>query len=357
LKTMIIGANGLCATSLIPILENLFEDVELVLIDPSEESSSRIIRAEPKAEDLWHILRSFEMKKGDFLIDLTPDLSKIDVMQAADSVGVSVINATACEREKGATSVIDLLDEKLLLARYKWRVPHFVGAGMNPGNVNALLGMMAEKLGRPIDVTEWEMDSTIPFEWDGEGFATWSPAEFASEFSDESTWEVEGKKILFADGPPIDNLLTMPNGGTGALCQHEELVRWGWIYECRARYLYGYSPEAMRSIARNIQDGLELPLCRKLKDRVPTGGDLIGLKVEFEDGPMSGSISAKNDDPQIPVGSNATSYLVACGVAAAFNMLVEGEVEQGLNWPDSHGRRWIEFLTRHQLCDVKIGKD
>jgi hypothetical protein len=353
MKVMVLGADGLCGTALVPMIESLFEGVETILIDPSEESGPKIIRAEVKEPDLWHVLKSFGMGEGDALIDLTPNLSKIDVMQSADTVGVSCINATACEFEKGALSVVDLLDDRLLLARYKWRVPHIIGAGMNPGNINALLGMMVEKAGRPIDVTEWEMDSTIPFEWDGEGFATWSPAEFASEFSDESTWEIEGRKILFADGPPIGNLLTMPDGSSGALCQHEELVKWGWTHNCKARYLYGYMPEAMKAIARNIESGLELPLCRKLEGRVPTGGDFIALKAEFDGGIMTGSVSIKNDDTAIPNGSNATSYLVACGIVAGLEMLRD-ESNPGLNWPDDYGSRWIKFLADNQLCNVQL---
>lgn len=353
MKAMVLGANGLCGTSLVPLLEEFYSDVELILVDPDEESSSRIIRASPKVEELWYILHSFGMKKGDILIDLTPELSKLDVLQMADSVGISVINATCCEKDRGTLSLVDLLDDKLLLARYKWGVPHIVDAGMNPGNINALLGAMVEKHGNPIDITEWEMDSTIPYEWDGEGFATWSPEEFASEFCDESTWEIDGKKVIFSDGAPIENLRDMPDGNVGALCQHEEVIKWGWKYGCKSRYLYGYDPKAMEAIKNNIEIGLQLPLCRKLKGRVPSGGDIIGLKVEFENGSANASISADNEDSIIPVGSNATSYLVACGLTAAFEMLREHN-EPGINWPDDYGSKWIDFLKEKKLCNVEI---
>jgi len=355
MKVMILGANGLCGTSLVPLMKELFPDVELILIDPDDEASPPIIRAEPKTEELYHVLKSFGMGRGDVLIDLTTELVKLDVMQTADSLGISVIDCTCCELDRGALSVIDLIDDKLLLARYKWQVPHVAGAGMNPGNINALLGMMADRYGRPLDVTEWEMDSTIPFEWDGEGFATWSPQEFASEFSDESTFYADGHSIVFAKGPPVDNLLEMPNGEYGALCQHEELVKWAWTYGCKARYLYGYTPEAMEAIARNIKAGLELPLCRKLKDRVPTGGDFIGLRVEFKGGVVNGSISVDNGDSRVSVGSNATSYLVACGVVAAFHILQE-DAGVGINWPDDHGEPWINFLTENKLCKIVVDK-
>ena len=352
-KAMILGANGLCGKSLVPMLTKLFPGIELILIDPSKESMPPIIQASPKIEELWHVLSSFKMGKGDILIDLVPELPKVELMQIADSLGVSVINATCCEHQRGTLSLIDLLDKKLLMGRYDWQVPHIPDGGMNPGNINALLGAMVEKYGKPSDVTEWEMDSTIPFNWDGEGFATWSPEEFASEFADESTWEVDGKNIIFLDGPPIDNMRPMPNGGSGGLCQHEEIVKWGRAYGCKARYIYGYKPEVMKAIRQNIDIGLQLPLCRKLKGRTPAGSDVIGLAVKFGAAVKNASISASNESDQIPIGSNATSYLVACGVATAFAMMLS-ETRKGLNWPDDYGSRWIDFLVGNQLCDVVI---
>jgi hypothetical protein len=353
MKIMVIGANGLCGTSLIPLLEKYEKGSELILIDSSEESMPPIINALVEIKQLWHILRSFGMERGDILIDLTTELSKLEVMQEADGAGVSVINATLCEKDRGTLSLVDLLDKKLLLGRYKWQAPHIPCAGMNPGNVNALLGMMIEKYGNPVDVTEWELDSTTPLNWDGEGFATWSPAEFASEFSDESTWEIDGKRILFLEGPPIDNLLTMPDGNAGALCPHEEILKWGWDYGCKARYIYGYLPDTLAAIEKNIRAGLELPLCRKMKDRIPSGGDTIGLVAEFNGGKViEGNISASNEDEAIPVRSNATSYLVACGLISALQMMGD-KVDAGLNWPEKFGSKWIQFLRQNKLCDFK----
>jgi hypothetical protein len=354
MKIMVIGADGLCGTSLVPLLEQLQPDAELILIDESEESNPPIIEAKVELNQILFLLRSFQMERGDILIDLTTELSKTDVLQAADNVGVSVINATCCEKDKGAISLVDLLDQKLLMARYHWQVPHLIDAGMNPGNVNALLSLLVERHGNPIEVVQWEMDSTIPFNWDGEGFATWSPAEFASEFCDESTWEVDGKTVIFADGPPIDNKLEMPDGNTGVLCQHEEIIKWGWLYGCRAKYIYGYAEKAMAAIEKNIRVGLELPLCCKLEGRIPTGGDKIGLSVTFESGIVNASISAANDDPVIPIKSNATSYLVACGVATAVEVMRNGNVKKGINWPDDFGKMWIDYLVKNNLCNVDV---
>lgn len=349
MKTMILGANGLCGIS----LTHLLKGQELILIDGDEESNPPIIKVNVEIKDLWHILRSFHMQKGDILIDLAPGLDKIGLMQLADSVGVSVINATCCEQDRGSLSLIDLLDDKLLLARYKWQVPHIVDGGMNPGNINALLASLVEKYGKPTDVTEWEVDSTIPYKWDGEGFATWSPEEFASEMCDEATWEVDGKNILFADGSPIDNLYDMGEGNVGALCEHEELLKWGWMYGCKARYLYGYPSKTMDAIKKTIKEGLELSLCRKMKGRVPDGGDIIGVRAEFKRGTKSAQLSIQNKDPRVPELSNATSYLVACGVVCAIEMLKQGGMP-GLHWPDEYGTRWINVLRQRKLCEVKL---
>ena len=350
---MILGANGLCGKSLLSIFERLYTIKDLILIDPSGESKPPIIIAKPEEKDLWHVMSSMQMKKGDVLIDLAPDLPKIDVMQSADSLGVSVINATCCEEKRGTLTIIDLLDKKLLLGRYDWQVPQMPDAGMNPGTINAMLGAMVEYFGQPLDVTEWEMDSTIPYKWDGEGFATWSPKEFASEYCDESTWEADGKTVVYANGAPIDNLRPMPDGGNGALCQHEEVVRWGWLYGCKARYIYGYAPEAMTAIRNSISLGLELPLCRKLEGRTPTGGDTIGLAVKFQSGERNSTISVSNEDESVPVGSNATSYLVACGVATAFQMLLE-ETKPGLHWPDEYGSKWVDFINENKLAKIEF---
>ena len=356
MKVLILGANGLCGTSLVPLIEDLFPDLELILVDPDEESGPRIIRAAPKADELWHILPALGLKKGDAIIDLTTDLNKLDVIQVADTLGISVINATMCAEGSGSLSMVDVLDERLHFAKHKWNAPHMAGCGMNPGNINALLGLLVTRFGKPVDVTQWEMDTTIPFKWDGEGFATWSPSEFASEWGDEATWEMDGRKVLWASGPPIDNIWKMPNGNFGTLCQHEELIKWAWKYDCKARYLYGYSPKAMDAIEKNIRDGFELPLCRKLKWRVPTGKDTIALQVEFEGGYAKGSFSFDNSDKRIPIGSNATSYLVACGVCAALSIL-QGGLPEGLNWPDDHGEDWIGFLMEENLCEIEVDSD
>ena len=112
---MILGANGLCGTSLVPLMRQLHPDTELILIDPDEEAKPPVIRAEPKMENLVPFLKSFGMGKGDVLIDLTTELTKLDVMETADSLGISVINCTACELDRGAMSLIDMLDPELLL--------------------------------------------------------------------------------------------------------------------------------------------------------------------------------------------------------------------------------------------------
>ena len=351
MKVMILGANGLCGTSLVPLMQELHSDAELILIDPDEESKPPIIQAEPKQDTLVQFLKSFGMGEGDVLIDLTTELDKIGTMQTADSLGISVINCTACELRRGAMSLVDILDPELLFAKHEWDRPHIIGAGMNPGNVNAMLGMMVEKFGKPTDVTEWELDSTVPYKWDGEGFATWSPQEFASEFCDESAWTADGKTIHILGGPPINNLVEIP-GGIGAICQHEEVIRWAWIYGCPAKYIYGYTKKVMDAIIANIQCGLDLPLCRKLEGRTPEGSDTIGVRAEFDSGVKNLVISAMNEWDSVPIGSNATSYLVACGVVAAFEML-KGEREGGLHWPDEYGSDWIAYLKNNDLVTIE----
>ena len=352
---MILGANGLCGTSLVPLMRRLHSDAELILIDPDEESKPPVIQAEPKLEELVCFLKAFGMGQGDVLIDLTTELNKIDVVSTADSLGISVINCTCCELDRGAMSLIDLLDPELLMARHEWEQPHIVGAGMNPGTINAMLSMMVEKHGKPTEATEWELDSTIPFKWDGEGFATWSPQEFASEFCDESAWTVEGKTVHFLGGPPVNNLVEMQDG-IGAICQHEELIKWAWLYGCKAKYIYGYSTKAMNAIIKNITAGLELPLCRKLKDRPPTGGDTIGVSAVFKSGERNCVISVDNESDDVPIGSNATSYLVACGVVAAFAMLMQ-EKKPGIHWPDEYGSRWVGFIKENQLANIEVDAD
>lgn len=351
---MLLGANGLCGTSLLPLLEKLHSDCEVIGVDPCPEAQPPIIHAEVKEDQLWHILKSFGMGKGDILIDLVPSLCKLDVMQAADNAGVSCINATSCEHNRGTTGIVDLVDKSLLLGRYNWQVPHIPDSGMNPGNVNAMLAKMVEDAEEnPVDITQWELDSTVPFNWDGRGFATWSPDELSSEYCDESTFEVDGKKLVYLDGPPIDNIVEMLDGNPGAICQHEELILWGWRYGCKARYLYGWRRDTMEAIKQHISEGLELELCRKLKGKCPTGGDRISLAVQFTNYTRHGSIYMPNESDEVPIGSNATSYLVACGISTAVQMLKEG-CEAGICWPDDFAGRWVDFIKDNHLCEVEF---
>jgi hypothetical protein len=109
----------------------------------------------------------------------------------------------------------------------------------------------------------------------------------------------------------------------------------------------------MKAIRTNTDIGLELDLCRKLEGRTPTGSDTIGLSVKFKSGERNSTISVSNEDEAIPIGSNATSYLVACGVATAFQMLLE-ENKPGLHWPDEYGSRWVDFINTNKLAKIEF---
>ena len=89
-----------------------------------------------------------------------------------------------------------------------------------------------------------------------------------------------------------------------------------------------------------------------LEGRTPEGADTIGVRAEFASGVKNLVISAQNDWDAVPVGSNATSYLVACGVVAAFEMLT-GEQDPGLHWPDEYGSAWIAYLKDNDLVTIE----
>jgi homospermidine synthase len=80
------------------------------------------------------------------------------------------------------------------------------------------------------------------------------------------------------------------------------------------------------------------------------------LRVEFESGVRNCTISAENGWDSVPIGSNATSYLVATGVVAAFAMLLQ-EDKSGIHWPDEYGSRWIKFIKTNDLCAIEIDSD
>jgi saccharopine dehydrogenase-like NADP-dependent oxidoreductase len=355
MKIVVIGAEGLAGTSLMSLLAAHRPDIQVVAYDSDPESEPPVRCEEIKLENLGAMLRT---ERPDAMIDLAPEMDKEQSLKICDDHDVSVINATLCDGGLEATALRRYLDPKLSLATRKWRRPHLMGCGANPGTVNALVAMMVERAGRPpVDVTLWEMDSTLPFKWNGEGFSTWSPKELASEWGDESTWEVVGQNLKWPGGPPIDNLRTvaMPDGTTitGVLCQHEEVLRLGYRFNCPVRYVYAFSPDCQAAIIRNLRENYDLPLVRKMPGRVPDGGDKIGAIIDFGGGMvMRGSFEAHNQDAAIPDGSNATSYLVACGLMAAIAMLPSVIQQPRLWWPDEFSSRWVGSLNG--LCGVTM---
>jgi hypothetical protein len=276
----------------------------------------------------------------DAVIDLAPTLDKRGCLAVCDKHGVSLVNATMVAYGKDVHAAArDFISNRPVANRR----PHIVAAGMNPGALNAIAEEIIQANNRPERIVYWEYDDTAPA--DGtfrEPSITWCPCESAQEIDEDKCFEVVEKDSFLLHnnalewepqdfrscGAPLDRL-RVPPAGDALLIGHEECIYMGWRHDTSCKFIYGLHPENMKLI-RKASGNLEVSLLRQSQAGLLRGGDMVGVACRF-DGHWRGAYCHLDNSPAIALDTNATSVLVASGIAASVSVLANNHVPHGVH--------------------------
>ncbi len=277
----------------------------------------------------------------DAVIDLAPSLDKPAVLALCDRHGVSLVNATIAASGASVPAMArDFLNRRPALNSR----PHIVAAGMNPGAVNAFAEEIIQaSQEQPTEIIYWEYDDTTPHHGSfNKPSITWCPRESVQEIDDDPAFEVlkKDKILLLATplqyeaqdyrscGAPLDQL-RVPSDGEALLIGHEECVFMGWRHDTACKFIYGFHPENM-ALMRKARGNLKFNLLRQAKDAPLRGGDVVGVSCRFN-GLWRGAYCHLDNTSATPLDSNATSILVASGIAAGMILLKNNQVAPGVH--------------------------
>jgi hypothetical protein len=213
---------------------------------------------------------------------------------------------------------------------------------MNPGALNAMAEEVIRQHGAPEQICYWEYDDTIPQGGFRGPSTTWCPGESSAEMAEDWTFEVleEGTILLHEDalswaaqsfrgcGAPLA-ALGIPADADAFLIGHEECVYMGWRHDTAVRFVYGFHPENMKLI-RQAGYGFVPELLVRTPERRLFGRDAVGVSCLLGN-QWVGRYCLLENSPELPCDTNATCWLVACGLVASCRVLAEETVQPGVH--------------------------
>ncbi len=348
MKCLVLGGGGTVGIALLHLLKKI--GWSACVVDPQKPAHYTTHEKRLKGTLLEWVEEAYTFEKldarlraepFDAVIDLAPSLDKPEILALCDRHGVSLVNATIAAFGKSVPAAArGFLNRRPSLSGR----PHIVAAGMNPGAINALAEEIIQaNQERPTAIIYWEYDDTTPHHGlFSEPSITWCPCESAQEIDDDPAFEVVKKgKILLrstplewesqdyrACGVPLDQLRVPPEGDA-LLIGHEECVYMGWRHDTACKFIYGFHPENM-TLMRKASGNLKVNLLRQAKDTPLRGGDFVGVSCRF-DGHWRGAYCHLDNTPATPLDTNATSILVASGIAAAMIVLKNNHITPGVH--------------------------
>jgi hypothetical protein len=271
------------------------------------------------------------------VVDLVPEIHKLEMLRVADEFGVSLVNATSTE---AAAETAERACIAHGLRLHRSRRPHVLAAGMNPGIVNALAMDVVRAHGIPERITFFEWDGTAP----ARGMTSppgvaWSPHEFLLELTDDRVFDMDlsgtmrirdataatlPAEALAGIPGALESCPWIPSDAEGLLIGHEECYYVARLLLRPVRYVYASHPAAIAA----ARSGLPIdprPLVRDSQGEL-VGANTVGVSVEYGDRVVVRHMTAENRaDGSVswPHGSNATSWLVGVGLVAAVQSVLD----------------------------------
>lgn len=372
MRCLIIGGGGAVGVALLHLFQK--HSWTAWVVDPQQpphwkESHQALactvenwVQEKCTLKSLEAILKS---QRFDVVIDLAPTLDKRRTVGLCDRHKVSLINSTVVDFWADIhIAAYNFLDNRPKARRQG----HICAAGMNPGAVNAMAEEICRVEGQPDAIVYWEYDDIAPHDGVYRGPSiTWCPGESAAEINEDWNFEVieEGTVHLHEDaldwptenyhatGAPLGEL-PIPPEAQAFLIGHEECVYMGWRHDTAVKFLYGFHPRNMQ-LLRAAGYSFTPELLRNAPGQVLRGRDIVGVSCRYGS-EWHGRYCSLDNTSEIPVDSNATCHLVACGMMASALCLDRKLVPVGVHltheiagWLDAfrslavvHSYRWSE---------------
>lgn len=281
-------------------------------------------------QDTAAYLRLLHQHRIDIVLDVT-DMDTLPIMAATDGAGVSYVCTSLNDESRTVAEIVASLDSG---RERKWRAPHILCSGMNPGVVNIWVWHGVHRYGVPQEIVHFEYDTSRP----ANGWLpliTWSRREFLTEAVWDCTGQVEdGKPVLFRTNALqnrqdmraiLEPVLPMDSYPRGCLVLHEENITLGQRLGVSSKFIYAIDPRTMAYLARQWRKRGDLQIADlEIGDNtsIPLEGeDTVGVCLEYPRQRVYYLHSLPN--AAVP-GANATCAQVAVGVfAALFTLLSE----------------------------------
>jgi hypothetical protein len=376
---LVVGSNGGAGTALLRLLErpaiaarHLPAVRELLLLDrepapaPVSIACARQLPPEPieSREQLAAVLRRHSV---DQLIELS-GAGTLDCVSVCEALEVDLLTAGVQEWPNGRP--IALVDSvRRLLERGRppaSRASCLIGAGMNPGVVNALalcaIDRFAERVGvaphriadglHAVLLTEHDTtrasDEDVLHDGDAKTFAlTWSPTHALEELLEDSAIAARGGSVFATDHAPTAQRYRARCGHRiieGMLVPHEEVITLARrLPASEIAFVYRLPRAARRALASHPQRtaASDWPM-RKLYPPhtfALEGGDCVGVLLCSQ---LHGELWLGFDTDSaagLAYGTNATELQVAAGLLAGLRQL--GALR---------GVHFVEDLDVHAYC-------
>lgn len=348
---LILGASGHVAQALLQRLAVRRGDFDcLVLVDPKDdvlrdphldharlnyEFVQRAVRLPDDTADYHRLLRE---RRIHVVLDVT-DLDSLPVLGATNAAGVSYINTSLNEAERGIAEVVADVHARFDPVSL---APHLLSVGMNPGVVNLWVWHGFQQYGAPTEIIHFEYDTSVPRQgW--RPMITWSRQEFLAETVWEPTGQVVNGEPVMCSGNalqhredlepimrPVVNLAKYPHG---LLVLHEENVKLGAKLGVSSKFLYALHPRTLAFLEQRWrQRGLLEVSDLLLGDNTSValdGADTIGVCLDYPDKRVYYLHSLANREV---TGTNATCAQVAVGADAALHALRAERLAPGIHF-------------------------
>ena len=291
------------------------------------------------------------------VVDLT-DADTLPVLEATDAAGVSYICTSLNDEERDVIELVDALDSN---NGRRWKAPHILSSGMNPGVVNIWVLHAVRRYGVPREIVHFEYDTSTPTSgW--RPILTWSRKEFLTE----AVWErtgivVDGHPVLLATNsllqrrdlrPIMKPVLPLPSYPRGFLVLHEENLMLGRALNTSSKFIYAIHPRTMAYITRRWRKRGRVPITDlEIGDNtsIPLkGADTIGVYLDYPRRRVYYLHSLANRDV---VGTSATCSQVAVGIFAALFTLLRDRLPPRLY---SAGDLYDTLYTRVLFCNMRV---
>lgn len=378
---LILGASGAVAHATLVYLKNHRHLLnKLVLTDrrPFKEDSfeslkeldASFVKLDIKAETEENLLKLLKKEKIDVVLDLS-DAPTERVAKIVFKYGkASYICCAFCTESFAplGEALNDWTDEQS--KKKKPSMPHIFFTGMNPGAVNVWAAIGAKKFGKPLEMTEFEYDTSRFMKHHKEKMVTWCVTEFVVELVTDPAEIILGDhkiKSMYPNGlfhtedleplfSPVLNLASYPQG---CIVTHEECVTLGNRWNIPCRFIYTVNQETMNFIRRTyeekgkLEDG-DLVLADNLKDQL-LGSDNIAVRLDYKDKAVYYFNAASNENLKECSG---TDYQVTTGVfAALFTILNDDLKKPGIYYPeDLLDTTFAKFLTDNMMIQEFVFK-